>query len=144
MLPDEEELERVLELLLLLTEGADEREVPVLLLRETPVLLLREEEVRAVLLLPLLTASELREVDELRPLTLDEREDERPEALLSTLEDDEREVVPEFFREELLPELRYPAFSRVEEREEEALRVEEELRPEAADERMPALLRPEV
>jgi hypothetical protein len=133
----------VVVLLLLFTEGADEREVPVLLLRETPALLLREEEVRAVLLLPLLTVPELREADELRPFTLDERDDERPEVPLFTLEDDERDVVPEFFREELLPELRYPAFSRVVAREEEALRVEEELRPDA-DERIPALLRPEV
>jgi hypothetical protein len=121
---------------LLLTEGVeDERDVPALLLRT---------EVRAEL--PLLTVpDELREVDELRPLTLDE---ERLPVLLLlfTFPDDEREVVPELFSEELLPELllelRYSPFSRVV-REDEALRVEAELRPEAADERKPALLRPE-
>jgi hypothetical protein len=116
---------------LLFTEGAeDERDVPALLLRV---------EIRAVL--PLLTVPELREFDELRPFTLDWRDEER---LPLTLADDERDVVAELFSEELLPEPRYSAFSRVVAREEDALRVEAELRPEAADERKPALLRPEA
>jgi hypothetical protein len=120
---------------LLFTEGAEDE-------RDVPALLLRVVEVRAVLLL--LTVPELREVDEFRSFTLDEREEERLVVLLFTPADDEREVVAELFSEELLPELRYPVFSRVVVRDEDALRVEAELRPEAADERKPALLRPDV
>jgi hypothetical protein len=137
-------LERVV---LLFTEGAeDERD-------DVPALLLRVE-VRAELLL--LTVPELRGVDELRPFTLDERDGELllltvpelrefDELRAFTLDerDEERDVVAEFFSEELLPELRYSPFSRVVAREEDAFRVEVELRPEAADERKPALLRPD-
>jgi len=119
--------DRELLLLLLLLRDTEDEELRVALLLDGDALLLRVVRVVGVLF----TVPALLPDDEL-PLLFpaEAREEERPELLLAP-EFDELRVV-ELFSDELLPELRTPAPSRV-----EALRVDEEaaLRPLTADER---------